>query len=104
MIREQLLRQIKSCLNAAYDKRLRGVVLYGSEARGMQKADSDIDLLVLLDRVVDYGRDVETGLDAVYPLSMQIGRRISAKPVEASKYDRMDCPLYRAAHSEGIAL
>ncbi len=35
MTREELLTEIKTRLEAAYGDRLRGVVLYGSEARGI---------------------------------------------------------------------
>ncbi len=99
----ELLTAIKQSLARAHGPRLRGVVLYGSEARGQARETSDIDVLVLLDDPVDYGRDLETNLLAVYPLSVAWGRRISAKPVSASEYETVDCPLYRAAHREGIA-
>ena len=49
MTRVELLKQIKARLAAAYKDRLRGVVLYGSVARGDARPDSDIDVLVLLD-------------------------------------------------------
>ena len=104
MTREQLLKEIKARLEAAYGDRLRGVVLYGSEARGDARPDSDIDVLVLLDGPVDYGRDLETNLDALYDLSVRLGRRISAKPAEAAEYETVECPLYRSAHLEGIAV
>lgn len=104
MTRDQLLRKIKARLAAAHGDRLRSVVLYGSEARGNAQPDSDIDVLVLLDGPVDYGRDLEANLDALYPLALQIGRRISAKPVAAAEYDTMECPLYQSAHREGIAV
>ena len=104
MNREELLKKIKTSLKASYSERLVGVVLYGSEARGDVRADSDIDILVLLAGPVDYGRDLETNLNALYPLSLQLGRRISAKPVMASEYDSIECPLYQNAHREGIAL
>jgi len=100
---EDLLERIKSRLAVAHRARLRGVVLYGSQARGEAGADSDIDVLVLLDGPVDYGRDLEANLSALYPLSLELGRRISAKPVPAAEYETVDCPLYRAAHLEGIA-
>ena len=103
MTAAELLSDIKSRLAAAHGRRLLGVVLYGSEARGQSTADSDVDVLVLLADPVDYGRDLETNLTAVYPLALEIGRRISAKPVSAREYETIDCPLYRAAHREGIA-
>ena len=104
MTREELLKQIRSRLAAAHHKRLRGVVLYGSEARGEAGPDSDIDLLVLLEAPVDYGRDLERNLEALHPLALQLGRRISAKPVSATEYDTVECPLYQRAHREGIAV
>jgi len=102
MTTEAILNQIKARLRAAHGDRLRGVVLYGSQARGHARPDSDIDILVLLDGPVDYGRDLEANLRAVYPLALELGRRISAKPVSASEYETAECPLYTMAHREGI--
>jgi predicted nucleotidyltransferase len=98
-----LLEAIRSAVAAAYGQRLRRVLLYGSEARGSARNDSDIDVLVLLDRVPDYGADLRRCLDALYPLSLQLGRRISPKPVDAREYETLDCPLYRQVHREGVA-
>jgi len=103
MTPEEIIQQIKVRLSSKYGRRLHGVVLYGSEARRESGPDSDIDVLVLLEGPVDYGRDLEANLDALYPLSLELGRRISAKPVDASEYDAVDCPLYRQARTEGIA-
>jgi len=99
----ELLAEVKRRLTAAHGDRLRGVVLYGSEARGQAREDSDIDLLVLLADPIVYGRDLEANLDALYPLARDLGRRISAKPVSATEYETADCPLYRTARREGIA-
>jgi len=104
MTRQELLSEIKARLRATYGDRLRGAVLYGSEARGEAGPDSDIDVLVLLDALVDYGRDLENSLTAVYPLALRVGRRISAKPVAASEYEAAECPLYQAAHREGVRI
>ena len=75
----------------------------GFEARGQACVDSDVDVLVLLDDPVDYGRDLERNLEALYPLSLEIERRISPKPVSAVEYETVDCPLYNNARREGIA-
>ena len=102
MTRKRLLKEVRARLAAAHKGRLRGIVLYGSEAREDAQPDSDIDVLVLLDGPVDYGRDLEANLDALYPLALEIGRRISAKPVPAAEYETVPCPLYQCAHREGI--
>ena len=102
MIADSVVKEIKTRLAAVHGARLRGVVLYGSEARGDAGPESDIDVLVLLEEPIDYGRDLEANLEALHPLAMKLSRRISAKPVSARQYATADCPLYRHAREEGI--
>jgi predicted nucleotidyltransferase len=101
---KELRAEIRKRLFEAHQNRLRGIVLYGSLARGRTTPQSDIDLLVLLDEPINYGADLERNIRALYPLSLQIGKRISPKPVAASRYEHLDCPLYINAHREGIAI
>ena len=103
MTRKRLLAEIRSRLAATHGARLHSVILYGSEARGNATPDSDIDLLVLLHGPVDLGRDLAANIAALYPLSLRLGRRISAKPVSVEAYETFDCPLHRAARREGVA-
>lgn len=99
----ELLQEIKHRLREVHGSRLHEVILYGSQARGDAQENSDVDVLVLLDAPVDYGRDLEANLDALYSLSLEIGRRISAKPVSAEEYETTECPLYSQVRREGIA-
>ena len=102
MTREELLGQIKRRLAAGYGDRLRGVVLYGSEARGDAQPDSDIDVLVLLDGPAASWADIKAAADALYPLMLQIGRTIDAMPVDVRRYEEGAAPLYVDARREGI--
>lgn len=102
--REQLLWEIKSRLAAAYGDRLRGVVLYGSEACGNALPDSDIDVLVLLDGPAKSWEDIKCAAEALYPLMLEIGRTIDAMPVDIRRYGKGNAPLYANARREGIRL
>ena len=105
MQRDELLRRVKSALEEAFPKRLRGVILYGSEVRGEADPDSDIDLLVLLESQESYWDDVGRCIDAVYPLILENdGRPIHAKPITLEEYEAQEYALYRNVKREGIAL
>ena len=102
MDREQLLRQIKNCLQDTYGDRLQGVVLYGSEARGEAEPDSDIDLLVLLRGPVQFGKDLRTNIDVLYDLQLEVIRPIHAMPVDVEAFQSGKYAVYRNAKKEGV--
>jgi len=99
-----LLDRIREALHKAHGERLRGVVLFGSEARGEAVEDSDVDVLVLLDGPIRYADDLLANLVALERLSAEIERRISPKPIDAQAFPIYDSPLVRAAREEGIRL
>jgi len=102
MDQEQLLAQIKARLAEVYGNRLKGAILYGSEARGEATEDSDIDIMVLLHGEVELGKDLRRCIDAVYPLSLDVGRPISPAVVNANEYEAQEWPLYRKVRREGL--
>jgi uncharacterized protein len=102
MDRQTLLSEIRKRLLEAHGRRLLGVVLYGSEARGEARPDSDIDVLVLLEPPIDYARDLRANIAALYDLVLALERPISAKPVDIDAYEAAAYPLYRSAKAEGV--
>ncbi len=104
MMRERLLERVKSALCETFGPRLKGVVLYGSEARGEAAPDSDIDFLVLLEGPLEEPNDSWACVNAVYPLVLESGRPIHAEPVDAAEYEAGEFPLYQNAKREGVSL
>lgn len=100
---KEIIKRIHNRLQQVYGGRLKKVILYGSLARGEFNDESDIDVLVILDEVRNYGRCLRTNIETLYPLAEDLGCRISAKPVSEKDYTTGDCPLYRNARREGIA-
>ena len=99
---QELLAAIKQRLLIAHGRRLRAVVLYGSEARGEAQPDSDLDVLVLLNGPIDYGKDLRTNINALYDLVLALERPISAKPVDIAAHEAAEYPLYQHAKAEGL--
>jgi predicted nucleotidyltransferase len=98
------LAQIRPRLEAAFPDRLRGVLLFGSVARREADAESDVDLLILLDGPIRLGQDLRTIVQALYPLQLSYDRPIHALPVAADAFAAGQYALYRNARAEGVFL
>ena len=105
MLVSAVLSEIRSRLEETFGSRLKGVLLYGSEAAGRSRPDSDIDILVLLDEPLRFGEDLETVTRVLYPLQLEIADRpLHALPVAEPEYRAGALALYREARREGVLL
>jgi predicted nucleotidyltransferase len=67
------LAQLERGLRDLYGERLRGLLLYGSYARGEADEGSDVDLLILLDGPVQPVRELLRMEPVTWPLSLVSG-------------------------------
>ena len=106
MIQQDILQAIKQRLAEHYGDRLKGVILFGSEARGEAEENSDVDFLVLLDGPVEMGREIRAIIDCYYPVQLErkFFRPISALPADAEEYESETISLYRSVREEGVPL
>jgi predicted nucleotidyltransferase len=101
---DEALKKIQSRLQATFPERLRGVLLYGSEARGGAREDSDLDLMVLLEGPLHLGKDLETIVESLYPVQLELDRVIHALPVTIEAFEAAEYGLYREAKRDGVLL
>lgn len=102
---EELLKQVRIRLERQYGDRMKAVILYGSQARGQARPDSDIDLLVVLDGPVALYKEIRRITRALYPLQLEAcDRPISAIPADAAEFFAGKYALYRTVKREGVHL
>ena len=99
-ISEQAARRLAD----AYGDRLRQVFLFGSWARGEAHEESDVDLVVVLDHVVDRASESERIVDALFNLEADSRRAIEAFPVAEADVRERSRRLVRAALDEGVLM
>jgi predicted nucleotidyltransferase len=103
-ITNSVIQKCKEALSQYYGSRLKGVILYGSMARGEASPASDIDLLILLASPFDYFVELRKIVDLLYPIQLESEQLISAKPALASDYEIGSISLYRNARREGVVV
>jgi len=103
-ITDQIVQKCKEVLAKQYGKRLKGVILYGSMARGESTPASDIDLLILLEQPLDYFAELRQLVDVLYSVQLESEQLISAKPVSVNDFEAGSISLYRNARREGVAV
>ena len=97
-ILRSLRRQLVRCLG----DQLESVILYGSQARGKARSDSDIDVLVVVWDDSDYGDLIRRTSAAVAALSLQYDLVISRAFVSRERFEREQTPFLLNVRREGI--
>lgn len=97
-----LLGELKSRLAALYGDRLLGMVLFGSYARGVAHADSDIDVAMILESYERTWPEIDCTGPTVAELSLKHGVTISRIPVRKQDWEANRTLLTRSLHREGI--
>ena len=73
----EIIRELKDRLQPLYGSRLKGSYLFGSHSREEADEESDIDVLLVLDKIDNYSAEVERISAIVSELSIKHGHSMS---------------------------
>jgi len=101
---QSILRKLRAELGAILGDELDALILYGSQARGSARADSDIDVLILVRDDRDYANLMRRTSAAVADLSLRNDVVISRVFMSRERYEQEQSPFLLNVRREGIAI
>ncbi len=99
-----ILNALKQDLSELYGERFVHLTLFGSQARGDQDPESDIDVLVVLRSPVNPGEEIKRTGKIVADLSLHHDVVISCLFMDEIDYQNRNNALLRNIRKEGVLL
>lgn len=101
---DAILKDFVNGTQHIYGNLLNTIILYGSVAKGTDVADSDIDLVVLVNN--DNEISHEALIDFIVDLELECGKVLSVLVISQNDYTRWNSvvPFYKNVKEEGVVL
>ncbi len=97
-----LIQRVKTFLVVQYGQKVRGVILYGSHARGTATEDSDIDLLVLVDPDLSPWKVRDSLSDLLLDILLETDQLVSVQVLPEDFFQTHNYPFILNVKREGI--
>lgn len=99
-----ILAEYRSALEDIYGDRLVNLVLFGSQARGHARPDSDIDVLIVLKAPLDHWAEVQRTSRLTSDISIKHETFLSRFFATPDDVAAGHTPFFRELHREGVAV
>jgi len=100
----KILRKLKKELLQIYGDQIHSILLYGSRARGDERPDSDIDILIVLKDEFKYSEMLKRSSDMAASLSLENDVVISRAFVTENDYRERQIPFLMNVRREAISV
>jgi predicted nucleotidyltransferase len=99
-----ILRTLRREFSRALGDQLESMILFGSQARGQARPESDIDVLVVVRDDSDYGDLMRRTSPIVSALSLEYDVVISRAFVARERFERERSPFLLNVRREGVII
>jgi hypothetical protein len=101
---KHILDETKNEFSGIYAGRLKEMILFGSCARGENSSESDIDIALILDDVMDVTGEYDLMLPAISRISLKYDTVLSVVPLGYKDFQHKKTPLILNILNEGIRI
>ncbi|WP_204101844.1 MULTISPECIES: nucleotidyltransferase domain-containing protein [Spirulina sp. CCY15215] len=101
---ERIIGLLKQWFSEQYRENLENLILYGSQARGDARFDSDIDVLVVLRQGFKYREEIEKTSRFIADLSLEYDTVISRAFISSQRFHEENSPFLLNVRREGVVL
>lgn len=97
-----ILKKVKQSLSSLYQEQLQSLILFGSQARGDNRSDSDIDLLVVLNGPVNPYQEIDRTSQFIAQLCLEFDVVISRHFISTEQFQSANNPFLSNVRKESV--